>query len=86
MSEPVRHGWVRQDGMSSHMVRISNSEVHVPGEPTFFFIGSTRSSSSAMLILLVIVAVLIVGVLLGCMGDRMRDGEGMSPVALSGVL
>jgi hypothetical protein len=86
MSEPVRRGWVRQDGTSSHMVRISNSEVHVPGEPTFFFIGSTRSSSSAMLVLLIIVAVLIVGVLLGRMGDRTRDGEGMSPVALSGVI
>jgi len=56
------------------------------GADFFFFIGSTHSSSSAMLVLLIIVAVLIIGVLLGCMGDRMRDGEGMSPVALSGVL
>jgi hypothetical protein len=39
-----------------------------------------------MLVLLVIIAVLIVGVLLGRMGDRTRDGEGMSPVARSGVL
>jgi hypothetical protein len=39
-----------------------------------------------MLVLLVIVVVLIIGVLLGRMEDRTRNGEDMSPVALSGVL
>jgi hypothetical protein len=35
-----------------------------------------------MLVLFAIVAILIVGVLLGRVGDRKRDGKGTSPVAL----
>jgi hypothetical protein len=77
-------------GATRRNVKSHGSHFELRGPRTrgadFFFIGSTRSSASAMLVLLIIVAVLIVGVLLGRMGDRTRDGEGMSPVAVSGVL
>jgi len=77
-------------GATRQNVKLHGSYFELRGSHTrganFFFIGSTCSFSSTMLVLLIIVAVLIVGVLLGHMGDRTHDGEGMSPVALSEVL